>query len=81
MGQPVEITNLEYSATDLRRVASREKDGQVVRRHQAPALLGLITQCRPQMRSLYLIVDRYPFVENHRPMLNESFQISRALPF
>ena len=32
MGQPIEITNLEYSVADLRRLAYREKDGQVVRR-------------------------------------------------
>jgi hypothetical protein len=29
MGQPIEITNLEYSAADLRRLASREKRGEV----------------------------------------------------
>jgi len=34
MGQPVEITNLEYSAADLRRLASREKRGEV-----APAVV------------------------------------------
>jgi transposase len=39
MGQPIEITNLEYSASDLRRLASREKDGQVVRRLLALALI------------------------------------------
>jgi transposase len=39
MGQPIEITNLEYSAADLRRLASREKDGQVVRRLLALALI------------------------------------------
>ena len=31
MGQPIEITNLEHSAVDLRRLASREKRGEVVR--------------------------------------------------
>jgi transposase len=36
MAQPVTITNLDNSASDLRRLASKEKDGQVVRR-----LLGL----------------------------------------
>ena len=39
MGQPIEITNLEYSAADLRRLASREKDGQVVRRLLALAMI------------------------------------------
>jgi transposase len=39
MGQPIEITNLEYSAADLRRLASREKDGQVVRRVLALAMI------------------------------------------
>jgi hypothetical protein len=32
MGQPVAITNFEHSAADLRRFASREKSGEVVRR-------------------------------------------------
>jgi len=36
MGQAIVITNSDHSAADLRRRASREKDGQVVRR-----LLGL----------------------------------------
>jgi len=39
MGQPIEITNTEYSASDLRRLASREKDGQVVRRLLALAMI------------------------------------------
>ena len=39
MGQPITITNLEYSAADLRRLASREKDGQVVRRLLALAMI------------------------------------------
>ena len=39
MGQPIEITNLEYSASDLRRLASREKEGQVVRRLLALAMI------------------------------------------
>jgi transposase len=39
MGQPIDITNLEYSAADLRRLASREKDGQVVRRLLALAMV------------------------------------------
>lgn len=39
MGQPIEITNLEYSASDLLRLVSREKDGQVVRRLLALALI------------------------------------------
>jgi transposase len=39
MGQPIEITNLEHSAADLRCLASREKDGQVVRRLLALALI------------------------------------------
>ena len=39
MGRPIEITNLEYLATDLRCLASREKDGQVVRRLLALALI------------------------------------------
>jgi transposase len=39
MGQPIEITNLEYSAADLRCLASREKDGQVVRRLLALAMI------------------------------------------
>jgi len=39
MGQPIEITNLEYSAADLRCLASREKNGQVVRRLLALAMI------------------------------------------
>ena len=39
MGQPVVITNSDHSAADLRRLASREKDGQVVRRLLALALI------------------------------------------
>lgn len=32
MGQAITITNLEHSAADLRRLASRERDGEVARR-------------------------------------------------
>jgi transposase len=39
MGQPIEITNLDYSAADLRRLASREKRGEVVRRLLALAMI------------------------------------------
>jgi transposase len=39
MGQPIGITNMEYSAGDLRGLASREKDGQVVRRLLALAMI------------------------------------------
>jgi transposase len=39
MGQPIKITNSDYSAADLRRLASREKDGDVVRRLLAVALI------------------------------------------
>jgi len=39
MGQPIGITNMEYSAVDLRRLASRETDGQVVRRLLALAMI------------------------------------------
>ena len=39
MGQPIVITNSDYSAADLRRLASREKDGQVARRLLALALI------------------------------------------
>jgi transposase len=39
MGQAIDITNFEYSAVDLRRLASREKDGQVVRRLLALAMI------------------------------------------
>ena len=39
MGQPLEIINLEYSAANLRRLASREKDGPVVRRLLALAMV------------------------------------------
>src|SRR5271165_4772155 len=39
MGQPIAITNSDNSAADLRRLASREKDGQVVRRLLALALI------------------------------------------
>jgi len=39
MGQPIGITNMEYSAADLRRLASREKRGQVVRRLLALAMI------------------------------------------
>ena len=38
MGQAVEITNLDYSAADLRRLASREKRGEVVRHRQSRAI-------------------------------------------
>jgi DNA-binding NtrC family response regulator len=39
MGRPIVITNSDYSAADLRQLASREKDGQVVRRLLALALI------------------------------------------
>jgi len=39
MGQAITITNLEYSAADLRRLMSRHKDGAVVRRLMALALI------------------------------------------
>ena len=39
MGQPIEITNLDYSAADLRCLASREKRGEVVRRLLALAMI------------------------------------------
>ena len=39
MGQAITITNLDYSAADLRRLMSKEKDGQVVRRLLALALI------------------------------------------
>jgi hypothetical protein len=39
LGQPVEITKVEYSAADLRRLASREKRGAVVRRILALAMI------------------------------------------
>jgi len=39
MGQPVTLTNLEHSAADLRRLMSKEKDGRVVRRLLALALI------------------------------------------
>jgi transposase len=39
MGQPIEITYLEYSAADLRRFASWKKDSQVVRRLLALAMI------------------------------------------
>jgi transposase len=39
MGQPIAVINLEYSAADLRRVASREKRGEVVRRLLALAMI------------------------------------------
>jgi transposase len=39
MGQAIPITNVEYSAADLRRLMSRQKDGAVVRRLLALALI------------------------------------------
>lgn len=39
MGQPIEITNLDYTAADLRRLTSREKNGDVVRRLLALAMV------------------------------------------
>ena len=39
MGQAITITNLEYSASDLRRQVSKQKDGAVVRRLLALALI------------------------------------------
>ena len=39
MGQAVRVTNLDYSALDLRRLMSKQKDGQVVRRLLALALI------------------------------------------
>jgi transposase len=39
MGQAVTITNLDHSATDLRRMMSKQKDGAVVRRLLALALI------------------------------------------
>ena len=39
MGQAITITNLDHSASDLRRVMSQHKDGAVVRRLMALALI------------------------------------------
>lgn len=39
MGQAVPLTNLDYSAPDLRRLMSKQKGGQVVRRLLALALI------------------------------------------
>jgi transposase len=39
MGQAIELTNLDYTAADLRRLMSKEKDGAVVRRLLALALI------------------------------------------
>lgn len=39
MGQAITITNLDYSASDLRGLMSKEKDGAVVRRLLALALI------------------------------------------
>jgi transposase len=39
MGQAITITNLAYSAADLRRLMSQQKDGAVVRRLMALALI------------------------------------------
>jgi transposase len=39
IGQPIIIRNLDYSAADLRRLASKEKEAQVVRRVLALALI------------------------------------------
>ena len=39
MGQAIAITNLDYSVADLRRLMSKHKDGQVVRRLMALALI------------------------------------------
>jgi transposase len=39
MSRAIAITNLEYSAADLRRLMSKRKDGQVVRRLLALALI------------------------------------------
>ena len=39
MGQAVPLTNLDCSASDLRRLMSKQKDGQVVRRLLALALI------------------------------------------
>jgi transposase len=39
MGQAITITNLDHSAADLRRLMSKQKDGAVVRRLMALALI------------------------------------------
>jgi hypothetical protein len=39
MGQSIAITRPEHTASDFRRLASREKDGQVVRRLLALAMV------------------------------------------
>ncbi len=39
MGQAITITNLAYSAADLRRLMSKQKDGAVVRRLMALSLI------------------------------------------
>ncbi len=39
MGQPIEITRLEFSASDLRKVAAKTEEGGWVRRLLAIALL------------------------------------------
>jgi transposase len=47
MGQAITITNLAYSAADLRRLMSQQKDGAVVRRLMALALI-LEGKSRPE---------------------------------
>ena len=39
MGKPIEITRLDFSATELRELASHERDGAVVRRLLAIAMI------------------------------------------
>jgi len=50
MGQPIELTRLEHSASDLRGVAAKTGDGGWVRRLLAIALLGMDTRARLRLR-------------------------------
>jgi putative transposase len=66
MGKAIAITNLEQSATELRHLAAKAKDGQMVRRLLALALLlegksrtEAATQCGMQRQTLRDWVHRY----------------------
>ena len=50
MGQPIEITRLEFSASDLRKVAAKTEEGGWVRRLLAIALLLDDTRARLRLR-------------------------------
>ena len=65
MGRPIEITRLEHSAPALRELAAKTKDGAVVRRLLAVALIlaGLGAKGETMVNRVYHLDRGYEAVE------------------